>query len=225
MLRYGLLGLNDLSSILIFSIPYSFLYPSSLQILIHNSIPIQYLFLKIIFSISHRTTYCPHVHWCEVIHGGTGKLLTVLAQKKMTIPLLATITYLLLCFKMLEYYADYLQVSNAFLCLCIQQSYYTQRKEFCNIPSYPLALSPFPSLLLVVFWMCWGTLTSIRPHPWLLFLALEIVIHLCIKHYPYLLLTLSFIFFGWKYSLQQVLFQILWFYFMFDPLRLIGAHC
>lgn len=149
MLSYGLVGLNDLSSILIFSIPYSFLYLSSLQILIHNSIPIQYLFFKIIFSISHRPMYCPHVHWCEIIHGGTGKLLMVLSQKKMTIPLLATITYinsssawhacslgnsfLLLCFKMLEYYADYLQVSSAFLCLCIQQSYYTQRKEFHSI--------------------------------------------------------------------------------------------
>lgn len=31
-------------------------------------------------------------------------------------------------------------------------------------------------------------------YTWLLFLALEIVIHFCIKHYPYLLLTLPFIF-------------------------------
>lgn len=163
MLRYGLLGLNDLSSLVIFSIPYSFFYLPFLQILIPNSIPIQYLFLKIIFSISHRPMYCPQLHWCEVIHGGTGKLLMVLSPPKMTIPLLATITYinsssawaasslgnsfLLLCFKMLGHYAEIAcQWAALFCAYAFNSHYYTQKKEFHSIPPHPLALSPFPSL-------------------------------------------------------------------------------
>lgn len=100
------------------------------------------------------------------------------------------------CFKLAWHCANDLLVTSALLCLCFQQPYSIQRKEFHSIPSHPtsfsflLSFSP-PCGVWVCVWEHWHTGPGTHG---CFFSALWTVMHLCLKHYPHSFLTLPFIF-------------------------------